>query len=111
MKSTKGGWYWVLCALLLFGCGESPPPPKPAVSYHGSRTLAIVALADAHGSAWVPVMDPRVKAGEAEATDEFIHFLLTDWQRQLPNREFVLAEPVTDDQGEVNGYRFKYRMR
>lgn len=115
MQKCGGGYYAVLCALLLFGCGESPPPPKPAVAntvavLDGTGLLERALVDDARGFAWVPLLGSRIKVGDEYATDAHIKAILTSWQEQFPNRKFVLAEPMIEN-GEIYGYIIRYAVR
>ena len=50
-----------LCALLLAGCAESPPPPL--ANYHAAQSIAPLPLVFAHGEAGVPVSErPELRA-------------------------------------------------
>ena len=50
-----------LCALLLAGCAESPPPPL--ANYHAAQGIAPLQLVFAHGETGVPVFErPELRA-------------------------------------------------
>ncbi len=115
MKFTRGVWCLVFFALL-FGCGESPPPPKEVVAANtvavldGSGLLERALVDDARGFAWVPLLSPRIKVGDEDAADAHLKAILISWQEQFPRRNFVLAEPMIEN-GEIYGYIIRYTVR